>query len=74
MKNGGNVGSTLYPTAGAFSPTDSQNWSIFSSNGVSEFWDGGIARLLVWPRALTDEELDQVHAYLSKTYGIPLAS
>lgn len=74
MKDGGNIGSELYPTAGTFAPTDSQNWSIFSANGVSEFWDGGIARLLVWPRALTAPELAQVHAYLSQTYGIPLAS
>jgi len=37
------------------------------------FYGGKIARVLVWPRALTAPEIAQVHAYLSQTYGIPLA-
>lgn len=36
-------------------------------------WNGKVARVLVWPRALTASELLQVHRYLSATYGIPLA-
>jgi hypothetical protein len=35
-----------------------------------EFWKGDIAELMVYDRALSEEELSQVWDYLSKRYGI----
>ena len=65
----GAIVSSLSPfqTAGNTSATDS---SIFRLGNI---FRGKIARVLVWPRALTASELLRVHRYLSATYGIPLA-
>ena len=52
----------------------SDSITIFGrDNSVALPFSGKIARVLVWPRALTASELLRVHRYLSATYGIALA-
>lgn len=59
-------------TPGLSSSVDSVRFQAGRRSNSAPF-PGKIARILVWPRALSAPELSKVHAYLSQTYGIPLA-
>lgn len=41
--------------------------------GGSEYWDGEVAEILVYDRALSREELHDAHLYLAGRYGISIA-
>lgn len=38
--------------------------------GGTEFFDGDIARILIWNRAISDEELNEAGFQLARTYGL----
>ncbi len=71
METGFN-GTTLTP--GRTDPTDSNHVRIGSSTNPNELanaWQGGIAEILFFNRALTLEERNQVGIYLSDKYALP---
>ena len=43
-----------------------------NNNGMAEIWNGDIAELMIFDRALTDEERRAVERYLSARYGVAL--
>ena len=71
--NGGSSGNGALVSSGLTPASLSSVVSLFSNGASLSNFYGGLARVLVWPRALTASELLRVHRYLSATYGIPLA-
>lgn len=59
--------STAFQTSGQTSNTDSA--SIGLSIGLATYFTGDIAEVCVWNRALSTNELNQVHTYLFNKYG-----
>jgi hypothetical protein len=57
-------------TPGAVSATSSVATRIAAQNSTTGFFDGVLVELLVYPRALTNAERAQTHAYLAGKYGI----
>jgi len=58
------------------SPTSLTNGGTFLvgiASGLIEYWNGGIAEILVFNTALTTPQRQQVETYLSKKWGIPLS-
>ncbi len=59
---------------GRTSDTDSRRFAIGSNTAFpdpGQRWDGDLAEILVYDRALTLEERNQVGRYLSDKYGVP---
>ncbi len=76
--NGVEAGRSVNFLAGAdepghTSPTDAHRFHLGSNTADSpgQFWDGDIAEMLLYDRALSQEERQAVGRYLSDRYGIP---
>lgn len=48
------------------------NGQRFDEENVKEVWNGFVAEIIVYNKALNENELDLIHRYLSKKYNIPL--
>ncbi len=77
---GAEVDRNLSFTAGAAeggntSPTDAHRFRIAANTAddPGQLWDGDIAEILLFERALSLEERNQVGAYLATKYGLPYA-
>ena len=46
------------------------NW-FGSQNGSNYFWWGDLAELIIYDRALSSSERQQIEAYLKAKYGTP---
>lgn len=67
--------STAFLTNGLTQDTNSQNVMIGNAGtGSSNYLNGDIAEILVFNRALTTQELQNIHYYLSIKYNITLAT
>jgi hypothetical protein len=66
---------TLTRTPGGLGNTNIENFSAANYTWIGvglAAQDFEVAEVLVWARALTPAEIDQVEAYLSARYGIPI--
>lgn len=70
----GNPALTKIAAAWGEKPEDSLPNMYIGGTGTSysEFWNGDVAEVIVYGRALTDAERTQVEDYLAKKYGITL--
>ncbi|MFB3816138.1 MAG: LamG-like jellyroll fold domain-containing protein [Candidatus Methylomirabilales bacterium] len=67
----GAVQSVIERTAAV--PVDTNPFTIGAKQGGRDHWDGDIAEVIYYDRALTVEEMAQVEQYLATKYGIALA-
>ena len=71
--NGGlNASTTTFQTDGSTSDTDSASIRLGSSVG-SGFLTGDIAEVMIFNRVLTTQELQSLHQYLGRKWGITVA-
>lgn len=67
-----NSSTTTFQTQGLTSDTDSLAIQI-SNSTVPNFLNGDIAEIIVYNRALSDNEIKNVHQYLGRKWGITIA-
>jgi hypothetical protein len=65
-------GGTKASNASHSSPLISYAGSLIGYNSGSIYYEGSIAEIIFYTRALTDKERQGVEAYLSKKWGIKL--
>ncbi|HZU77741.1 MAG TPA: LamG-like jellyroll fold domain-containing protein [Dehalococcoidia bacterium] len=73
--NGSGAGSAAFGSAGAVQATSSAAIAIGAlCNGVANFWNGSLAAVILYTRALNTSERSQLEQSLGQQYGISIAA
>lgn len=49
------------------------SWDVFGTSNSALFWQGDMAEIIIYSRALSSSEIAMVHNYLSPKWGVTLA-